>query len=84
MATPNPELSKPATAASRSTSTSTAEPQKPDCWTAQHDDELKLLARRGEDAPSIVELMVTDYPCLVGKLTPEWVKEKIKDVGVAA
>lgn len=56
--------------------------KKPDCWTAQHEAELKDLAARGEEPRSIIELMETDYPCLQGKLSEEWIKERTKDVQV--
>jgi hypothetical protein len=80
MVSPSPEPAKPTPIAIPTAAT--ADPKKPACWTDKHEADLNALAARGEDAPSIIELMVADHPCLNGKLSEDWIKEQIKEVRV--
>jgi hypothetical protein len=82
MVSPSPEPTKPASPVQTTSNTGSADSNKPNCWTDKHEADLKGLAARGEDARSIIELMETDYPCLKRKLSEDWIKGKIKDVGV--
>jgi hypothetical protein len=83
MASPSADAARAKTAESGSTSSISATgSKKPDCWSDGHEAHLKDLAARGEDVRSIIELMETDYPCLSGKLSEEWLKEKIKGIQV--
>jgi hypothetical protein len=83
MVSSSPEPTKPTTPAeTKSAPNSTLDSKKPDCWTDEHEAELKDLAAGGEEPASIIELMVTYFPCLSGKLSEEWIKEKIKAVEI--
>lgn len=73
---------KPAKSASASSGGNATNSTEPDCWTDEHDAHLKDLAAKGEDVRSIVVLMETEFPCLRGKLSKEWLKEKMKGVEV--
>jgi hypothetical protein len=84
MVSASPESAKPKSTQSPITSTTAAAAavEQLACWTDEHETELKRLAARGEDAKSIIELLGTDYPCLNGKLSEQWIKQKVKAVDV--
>ena len=82
MVSASSESAKPKSTHNPITSTVAATLEQPACWTDEHETELKRLATRGEDAKSIIELLGTDYPCLNGKLSEQWIKQKVKAVDV--
>ena len=79
MVNPSPETKSAQTSIASMTAPGA---EQPACWTEEHETELTRHAARGEDAKSIIELLETDYPCLNGQLSEEWIKRKVKAVKV--
>lgn len=55
-----------------------ADPKKPEGWTATHDEAVRKHARNGEDHDSIAILLETEFPILLNKLSVEWVRKRVE------
>lgn len=50
---------------------------KPSGWLPVHDVFVKDLAKKGEDAKSVMILLETEFPSLQGKVGMEWLRKRM-------
>jgi hypothetical protein len=46
-------------------------------WRTPHDKFLQRVSRNSEDVKSIIVLMETEFPSLSGKISEDWIKQRI-------